>query len=113
MANLDNALREKWVEELKALLNSKGEEVLQYKSNEICIPCLDDEGNEKYVQFVVKVPKGDRDGNDFDGYSEKEAYEMKVKAKKEKALADAKKKAEKIARDKALREKKKKEKEGQ
>ena len=112
MANkLDNKLREKYVGILKELLIGIDEEVLQYKSNEICIPCLDEEGNERFVQFVVKVPKGSRDGDEFDGYSMKEEYEIKLKEKAEKAKLDAEKKAKKIARDKKLREKKEKEKE--
>jgi hypothetical protein len=113
MANLDNQLREKWVNELINLLTAKGEDVLQYKSNEICIPCVDDDGNEKYVQFVVKVPKGDRDGNEFDGYSEKESYDLKLKAKMEKAKADAEKKQKKIEHDKKIREQKRKMKESE
>ena len=108
MANLDNQLREKWVNELKNLLAAKGEDVLQYKSNEICIPCVDDDGNEKYVQFVVKVPKGDRDGNEFDGYSEKESYDLKLKAKAEKAKVDAEKRKRKLNTIKKFVNKKKK-----
>jgi len=110
MANkLDNKLREKYVGILTELLIGIDEEVLQYKSNEICIPCLDEEGNERFVQFVIKVPKGSRDGDEFDGYSMKEEYEIKLKEKAEKAKLDAEKKAKKIARDKKKREMKKEE----
>lgn len=107
---LDDALRAKWVEIVKQLLESLDEEVIQYKANEICIPTLDAEGNERYIQFVVKVPKGSRDGEEFDGYAMREEYEIKLKEKEAKAKADAEKKAKKIERDKKLREKKEKEK---
>lgn len=108
---LDDALRKVWVEKVIEWLDSLDEEVIQYKTNEICIPVLDAEGNERYVQFVVKVPKGSRDGEEFDGYSMREEYEIKLKEKEAKAKADAEKKAKKIERDKKLREKKTKEKE--
>lgn len=108
---LDDILRKKWVEILINTLSEMGEEVIQYKPNEICIPTLDDEDNEKFIQFVVKVPKGSRDGEEFDGYAMKEEYEIKLKEKAEKAKKDAEKKAKKIERDKKLREKKINEKE--
>lgn len=106
--SLDSKLREKWVSLLKDLLDNAGEEVVQYKSNEMCIPVLDEDGNEKWVQFVVKVPKGSRDGDEFDGYAMREEFTMKQKEKEEKAKADAEKKARKIERDKQAREAKKK-----
>lgn len=108
---LDDALRKMWVEKVNEWLVSLGEDAIQYKANEICIPVLDEEGNERYVQFVVKVPKGSRDGEEFDGYSMREEYEIKLKEKAEKEKKAAEAKAKKIGRDKKLREKKEKEKE--
>lgn len=105
---LDDALRAKWVEFVKEWLEGLDEEAIQYKANEICIPTLDAEGNERFVQFVVKVPKGSRDGEEFDGYSMREEYEIKLKEKEAKAKADAEKKAKKIERDKKKREQKEK-----
>lgn len=106
--SLDSKLREKWVSTLAQMFTDAGEEVVQYKSNEICLPVLDEDGNEKWVQFVVKVPKGSRDGDEFDGYAMHEEFIMKQKEKEEKAKADAEKKARKIERDKQAREAKKK-----
>lgn len=106
--SLDSKLREKWVSTLAQMFTDAGEEVVQYKSNEICLPVLDEDGNEKWVQFVVKVPKGSRDGDEFDGYAMREEYQMKQEAKAEKAKADAEKKAKKIERDRQAREAKKK-----
>ena len=106
--SLDSKLREKWVSLLKELLDGTGEEVIQYKSNELCIPVLDEDSNEKWVQFVVKVPKGNRDGDEFDGYSMRQEYEINQKKKVEKAKADAEKKAKKMERDQQAREAKKK-----
>ena len=106
--SLDSKLREKWFAVLCEMLANAGEEVIKYKSNEMCIPVLDEDGNEKWVQFVVKVPKGSRDGDEFDGYSMRQEYEIKQKAKVEKAKADAEKKAKKMERDRQMREAKKK-----
>ena len=101
--SLDSKLREVWMKTLSQMLTDAGEEVIQYKSNEICLPVVDEEGNEKWVQIVVKVPKGDRYGNEFDGYSMKEEYQLKLKEKEDKAkekarkAEEAKKKREKRA----------------
>lgn len=105
---LDDALRAKWVEIVKEWLEGLDEEIIQYKANEICIPTLDAEGNERFVQFVIKIPKGSRDGEEFDGYSMREEYEIKLKEKEAKVKADAEKKAKKIERDKKKREQKEK-----
>ena len=109
--SLDSKLREKWFGIVADLVANSGEEVIKYKSNEFCIPVLDEEDNEKWIQIVVKVPKGSRDGDEFDGYSMEQEYKMKQKEKEEKAKAEAEKKARKIERDKQLREQKKKKKE--
>ena len=87
-------------------LSNVGEEVLRVGSNEIALPVLDEEGNEKWLVLTFKVPTGTRQGEAYDGYEMAEDYKMKLenKAIKEKA------KAEKAAKDKAKREAKAKEK---
>ena len=76
-----------------------------FRSNEIALPCVDAEGNDSYVVITVKVPTGSRDGDPYDGYGEAESYALACKQKAERAEADAKKKAAKIAKDKAYRAK--------
>ena len=105
MKKTNDALRNKYLDLVSALLAGADEEVLRVKSNEIAIPCVDDEGNDAYVVVTVKVPVGSRDGDPYDGYGEAESYEMNCKAKAEKAAIEAEKKAKKIAKDKAYREK--------
>ena len=57
---------------------------------------------------VIKVPTGANKGTEpYDPYSMGEEYELKEKAKREKAEKVAKAKAEKIAKDKIRREKEK------
>ena len=105
MKKTNDALRNKYLDLVSALLAGADEEVLRVKSNEIAIPCVDDEGNDSYVVITVKVPTGSRDGDPYDGYGEAESYAMACKQKAEKAKADAEKKAKKIARDQAYRAK--------
>lgn len=102
--SLNEKLRYRYLNLITDFLHEKDEEVLVTGSNEICIPCLDDEGNDEFMVITFKVPTGSRDGDAYDGYALAEEYEMKCKEKMEKAKESAKKKAEKIARDKANRE---------
>lgn len=101
-----DALRQRYVEVIKKALSDLGEEVLQTGSNTIAIPCVDDNGDEQFCCFTIKVPTGSRDGDPYDGYGEAESYALNCKQKAEKAKADAEKKAKKIARDQAMRAKK-------
>lgn len=100
---LNDAIRKKFLEKICFWFEDYGEEVLVTGSGEIAIPCVDDEGNEKWVQVVVKVPSGSRDGEAYDGYSMAEDFQMKQEEKRIKAEEAAKKKAEKIAKDEASR----------
>lgn len=79
------------------------EEVLRVKSNEIAIPVVDSEGNERWMVLTFKVPTGERGGDGYDGYSMAEDFQMKQEAK-------AEKKAEKEAKAEADRKKREAEK---
>ena len=100
---LNDKIRADYLEKVKDFFASVGEEVLVTGSGEICMPCVDTEGNEKWVQLVVKVPTGSRDGEPFDGYSLAEDYQMKLDEKAAKAEEAERKKAEKIKKDAASR----------
>jgi len=98
----DEKLKQKYLALVQEFLEGQDEEVLQVKSNEIAIPVVDDEGNERFIVMTIKVPTGERKtGEAYDGYSMAEDYQMKQTEKKVKAEA----KAEKAAKDKAKREK--------
>ena len=105
---LNDELRNRYLEVLKTFFNESGEEVLVTGTNEICLPCVDSEQNDKFIQIVVKVPTGSRDGDTFDGYSLKKDNKKKKNLKTKKKKEDKKKKKKKIERDKRLREEKKK-----
>lgn len=101
-------LREDFLFRIKAKLFDDGEEVLRVKSNEIAIPVVGCEGNEDWIVITVKVPTGANKGMEpYDGYSEAESYEMKIKEKELKAKEKEEKKKRKVARDEEIRKKKK------
>ena len=102
---LHEEIRNRYLALISEHLTAQGEEILRVKSNEIAIPCLDEEGNEEFIVMTFKVPTGSRDdGEAYDGYGMAEQYAESVVAKEEKAKAEAEKKAKKIAKDKAQRE---------
>lgn len=103
---LDNELREKVLKTIMEFFAEKNEDVMQTNSNECAFPCVDSDGNDKWIQIVVKVPTGGRDEDGYDGYGVAESYKMKLKEKEEKKKEAEIKKAKKIEKDKKIREKK-------
>ena len=103
---LNDEIKVRFLDCIAEHLSNVGEEVLRTGSNEIAIPVLDEEDNEKWLVLTFKVPTGSRDGDAYDGYSMAEDYQMKQAEKEVKAKA----KAEKAEKDKAKREAKAKEK---
>jgi len=85
-------------------------DVLPVSASELAIPCLDEEGNEKFVLIKVSIPRGTRNGeggyDPYDGYAVAEVYAQDcVEKAQKKADAEAKKQA-KIAKDQKAREEK-------
>lgn len=103
--SINDTLRNRYFSAVsKYLAETLGEEVLVTNSNEVCVPCVDDNGDDSYVVITFKVPTGSRDGEAYDGYIAAQDYADKVAAKKAKAEKAAAEKAAKIARDTAARE---------
>ena len=100
---LNDEIKMRFLEGVAEHLTNAGEEVLRTGSNEIALPVLDEDGNEKWLVLTFKVPTGSRDGDAYDGYSMAEDYKMKLQEKAEKAAE----KAKKAEKDKAKREAKK------
>ena len=100
---LDEEIKVRFLEGVSEHLENTGEEVLRVGSNEIALPVVDSNGEERWLVVTFKVPTGSRDGDAYDGYSMKEDYEMKLADKAAKAEA----KAAKAEKDKAKREAKK------
>ena len=100
---LDEEIKARSLKDVTEHLSNVGEEVLRVGSNEIALPVVDTEGEERWLVLTFKVPTGSRDGEEYDGYSMKEAYEMRLAEKAAKAEEAARKKAEKIKKDAASR----------
>ena len=101
---LDEEIKLRFLEGVKEHLENCGEEVLRVKSNEIALPVVDSDGEERWLVLTFKVPTGERGGDGYDGYSMAEDYQMKQAEKKAKAEA----KAKETAKNKAKAEAKKK-----
>lgn len=97
---LNDKLRETYLKEIINTFMENGEEVLRVGANEIAMPCVDEEGNEKYIVITVKVPTGARKygKEEYNGHEEAQDYAFKCKEKTEKAERIAKEKEEKRKR---------------
>ena len=93
-----NAIREHYVLAVRSFFDE--EDCGMIASNAFNFPIVH-EGEEGWVEVVVKVPKYDGD----EGYALREEYELKCKERAEKAKTQAEAKAKKIAKDKVRREK--------
>lgn len=98
---LNEEIKIRFLEGVSEHLTNVGEEVLRVGSNEIALPVVDDDGNEKWLVLTFKVPTGSRDGDAYDGYSMAEDYQMKQAEKKAKAEAKAKESAKNKAKAKS------------
>jgi len=97
---ITNALRRSEFSKLTDLLTANGYEVLVTKGAQVACPVVDEEGNERFIRITLEVPKGDREGNVYDGYAEAQAFTADQAEKALKAEEVARKKAEKIAKTK-------------
>ena len=99
--SLDNALRNNYLSFIaNTIANEMETDVLAVSASELAIPCLDDEGNEKFVLVKVSVPRGTRNGEGgytpYDGYEAAQAYTDEKESKaQERAVKKAMKEAEK------------------
>lgn len=94
-----NLYRAETIAEIMAYFTEKGEDCGMIASNSFNLPIVVN-GEEGFAEITVKVTKDTGD----DGYLKRQAYEIDLAEKQEKAKAKAKAKAEKIARDNAKRE---------
>lgn len=102
MATKFDRVRQNLMDEVESLLKD-WYDVLHTGSQELCVPIVGEDNEEGYLVVTFKVPKGSRDGDAYDGYAMAEEYQLKCEAKARKAEEAAKKKAEKIERDKKMR----------
>ncbi len=111
-AQLETSLRNRFLDMVKEMMeNAEETDALRVSASELAIPCLDDEGNEKWVLVKISIPRGTRNGEGgyepYDGYAVAEDYAIDCEEKaQKKADAEAKKQA-KIAKDEQKRAEKK------
>ena len=111
-AQLETKLRNTYLDLVREMVSEKIDtDALTVSASELAIPCLDEEGNEKFVLIKVSIPRGTRNGeggyDPYDGYAIAEDYAQDcVEKAQKKANAEAKKQA-KIAKDEQKRAEKK------
>lgn len=74
-------IRAKYLNQIKSFFEKCDEDVRVTGSNEVAFPIVDENDNEKWLKVVVTVPKGSRDGTEYDGYEEEKAYQFKLEQK--------------------------------
>ena len=111
-AQLETAIRNRF---LSFIANSISEELeidaLPVSASELAIPCLDDEGNDKWALIKVSIPRGTRNGaggyDPYDGYAVAEDYALDCEEKAQKKADAEAKKQKKIEHDQKVRAEKK------
>ena len=107
-AQLETAIRNRFLGFIAQTISQEMEiDALPVSASELAIPCLDDEGNEKWALVKVSIPRGTRNGDGgydpYDGYAAAEDYAIdRAEKAQKKADAEAKKQA-KIAKDQKAR----------
>lgn len=98
---LDEEIKLRFLEGVSEHLENCGEEVLRVKSNEIALPVVDSDGEERWLVLTFKVPTGERGGDPYDGYSMAEDYQMSLEKKAAKAAEKEAEAAKKKAKQEA------------
>ena len=111
-AQLETKLRNTYLALISEMITNQVEtDALRVSASELAIPCLDEEGNEKFVLIKVSIPRGTRNGeggyDPYDGYAAAEDYTIDCEEKAQKKAEVERKKQAKIARDQKAREEKK------
>lgn len=75
-------IRNLYLNEIAKFYDDMNVEIFQIASNKLCIPVVGDENGEYFLTITFAVPTGERNGEPFDGYGEKESWELKVHDKK-------------------------------
>ena len=107
-AQLETALRTQFLSFITdSISHELATDVLPVSASELAIPCLDAEGNEKFVLIKVSIPRGTRNGEGgytpYDGYAVADDYAIDLKEKADKKAAAEAKKQKKIAHDEKVR----------
>lgn len=100
-ATLESAIRNNILAIVrKAIETELNTDALTVSASEITLPVVDAEGNEKFANVKVSIPRGTRNGSGYDaydGYAAAEDYKAEQKEKAAKKAASEAKKAQAIA----------------
>ena len=101
-----NKIRKQYIEELLTYFrcdgSSDGEDCGMITSNSFNFPVVADDGEEGWVEIVVKIPKDTEDGDE--GYSKREDYQMKCAAKVAKQAEKERNAAERKSKSKSAKQ---------
>ena len=61
---------------VEAFLTDAGEDVMREAGNAIVFPSTNAEGDEIFVKITVTIPRGDRSGEAYDGYTAAQDYAL-------------------------------------
>lgn len=111
-AQLETKLRNTYLDLIREMISTQVEtDALTVSASELAVPCLDEEGNEKFVLIKVSIPRGTRNGeggyDPYDGYAVAEDYALDCEEKAQKKADAEAKKQRKIASDEKKRAEKK------
>ena len=111
-AQLETKLRNTYLDLIRNMINEEVQtDALTVSASELAIPCLDEEGNEKFVLIKVSIPRGTRNGaggyDPYDGYAVAEDYAIDCEEKAQKKADAEAKKQKKIEHDQKVRAEKK------
>ena len=79
-------IRNKAIAEISAIYSARGDDVQRIKSNAFAVPQVTDDGAEYWLEVTVKIPRGTRGGEDYDGYELASEYEIRQAEKKSKKV---------------------------
>ena len=79
-------IREKAIFDISAIYSARGDDVQRIKSNAFAVPQVTDKGAEYWLEVTVKIPRGGRDGVEYDGYELASEYAVHQAEKSEKKL---------------------------
>lgn len=116
-AIIENEIRDRIFSIIVEALEAKGEQPMRIASGEFTIPVVDSQGEEKFANIKISIPRGKRvDGTyePYDGYAAAEEYRVDeeekaaiAKAKTEKKEMEEKAKAQRRAARKTVKTMKK------
>lgn len=77
-------IRNQAINDISAIYKARGDDIQRIKSNAFAVPQVTDEGAEYWLEVTVKIPRGGRDGVEYDGYELASEYAIHQAEKSEK-----------------------------